>query len=135
MIDTSTNYELGESETMIGNVLQGMIEQQIIAREEVVVMSKIGYMQGNNLELAREREAQGTPFAQVVCCLYASCNLQSKCHHFHWHCIAPDFLQEQLTSSLERLNLQTLDVLFLHNPEYCWTQEVLSNIQDDDANY
>jgi len=35
-----------------------------------------------------------------------------------WHCIHPEFLQDQLARSLERLRLETLDVCLLHNPEY-----------------
>ena len=35
-----------------------------------------------------------------------------------WHCLHPDFLEEQLTLSLDRLGLATLDICLLHNPEY-----------------
>ena len=35
-----------------------------------------------------------------------------------WHCIHPDWLADQLTRSLDRLGLETLDLLLLHNPEY-----------------
>lgn len=35
-----------------------------------------------------------------------------------WHCLHPEYLEEQLTLSLDRLGLQTLDVCLLHNPEY-----------------
>ncbi|MFB3074955.1 MAG: aldo/keto reductase, partial [Candidatus Methylomirabilales bacterium] len=35
-----------------------------------------------------------------------------------WHCIHPEFLGEQLERSLARLQLDTLDVCLLHNPEY-----------------
>jgi aryl-alcohol dehydrogenase-like predicted oxidoreductase len=35
-----------------------------------------------------------------------------------WHCIHPDFLSDQLFRSLARLQLDHLDVLLLHNPEY-----------------
>ena len=117
VIDTSTNYELGESETMIGRVLNGMINELVIEREEVVVMSKIGYMQGPNLKEARERETQSKPYSQV-----------SKLHPFHWHCIAPEFIGDQLEHSLNRLNLEQLDVLFLHNPEYCWNRNVCETV-------
>ncbi|MCA9955302.1 MAG: aldo/keto reductase, partial [Anaerolineales bacterium] len=34
------------------------------------------------------------------------------------HCLHPEFLEDQLERSLERLNLATLDVYLLHNPEY-----------------
>ena len=32
------------------------------------------------------------------------------------HCLHPKFLEKQLEDSLERLNLECLDVLYLHNP-------------------
>ena len=35
-----------------------------------------------------------------------------------WHCIHPEYLADQLTLSLDRLGLATLDVCLLHNPEY-----------------
>ena len=35
-----------------------------------------------------------------------------------WHCVHPEFLDDQLGRSLDRLGLDTLDVCLLHNPEY-----------------
>ena len=32
------------------------------------------------------------------------------------HCLHPKFLEKQLEDSLERLNLECLDVMYLHNP-------------------
>ncbi len=78
-----------------------------LRREEVIVVSKIGYVQGENLELAQEREAAGKPFPEMV-------KYMEGC----WHCIHPEFLREQLERSLARLQLDTLDVCLLHNPEY-----------------
>jgi aryl-alcohol dehydrogenase-like predicted oxidoreductase len=34
------------------------------------------------------------------------------------HCIHPEFIEDQLTRSLTRLKLETLDGYLLHNPEY-----------------
>src|SRR6266540_2051372 len=55
LIDTSSNYMLGDSERLIGEVLA----DTAVPRDEVVVVSKIGYVQGPNLDLARQREAEG----------------------------------------------------------------------------
>ncbi|MFQ5708525.1 MAG: aldo/keto reductase [bacterium] len=107
LIDTSSNYTDGGSEMLVGNLLQEMFERGEVARDEVVVVSKVGYVQGQNLTLARQLEARDQPFPEMVPYL-------DDC----WHCIHPDFLQDQLTRSLDRLRLPSLDVYLLHNPEY-----------------
>src|SRR5262249_34987756 len=71
------------------------------------VVSKIGYVQGQNLVLAEAREAAGRPFPEMV-----------RYGPGLWHCIHPEFLADQLARSLDRLRLATLDVCLLHNPEY-----------------
>jgi len=107
LIDTSTNYTDGGSERLIGMVVNDLLNRQLLRREEVIVVSKIGYVQGSNLALAQEREPAGRPFPEMV--KYAE-----EC----WHCIHPEFIEDQLARSLERLGLSTLDVCLLHNPEY-----------------
>ena len=107
LIDTSSNYTDGGSETLIGNVLQKMISAGTITREEIIVVSKVGYMQGQNLDQAQQRETAGDPWGEVV-------KYMEGC----WHCIHPDFLIDQWTRSTDRLGLETIDVYLLHNPEY-----------------
>jgi aryl-alcohol dehydrogenase-like predicted oxidoreductase len=103
LIDTSSNYMLGDSERLIGEVLAA----SGIPRDEIVVVSKIGYAQGPNLELAQQREAEGRPFPEMV-------KYMEGC----WHSVSPEFLEDQLARALDRLGLETIDVLLLHNPEY-----------------
>lgn len=107
LIDTSANYSDGGSEILIGNVLGDLINRNIIKREEIVIVSKGGYIQGKNLEAARKMKADGVGYSDVT--EYAE-NI--------WHCIHPDFLKDQITLSLERMKLETIDVYLLHNPEY-----------------
>jgi aryl-alcohol dehydrogenase-like predicted oxidoreductase len=107
LVDTSANYGDGNAEVLIGEVLNDEIVWGDIKRENVVVVSKAGYIQGENMEIARERERKGQPFPEVV-------KYQSEL----WHCIHPQFLEDQITRSLARMHLDTLDVYLLHNPEY-----------------
>ncbi|MFQ5657229.1 MAG: aldo/keto reductase, partial [Candidatus Methylomirabilales bacterium] len=107
LIDTSTNYTDGGSERCVGSVLGTLVGAGELRREEVIVVSKIGYVQGTNLSLVQEREAAGQPFPEMV-------KYMDGC----WHCIHPEFLRGQLQRSLGRLQLETLDVCLLHNPEY-----------------
>ena len=103
LIDTSSNYVFGDSERLMGEVLA----EGGVPRDEVVVVTKVGYVQGPNLELAQQRELEGRPFPEMV-----------KYADGIWHCIAPEFIEDQLGRALERLGLETVDVLLLHNPEY-----------------
>ncbi len=107
LIDTSTNYTDGGSERLIGSVLAELVKCGDVKREEIVVVSKIGYVQGQNLKRAEAKEKAGKPFPEMV-----------KYAEGIWHCLHPEFLAEQLSLSLDRLGLDTLDVCLLHNPEY-----------------
>ncbi|HEY5627655.1 MAG TPA: aldo/keto reductase [Nitrospira sp.] len=111
LIDTSTNYMDGESERLVGTVLRAAVKTKGIARDEVIVLSKIGYVQGQNLKQTQAREQAGRPYPDMV-----------KYGDGIWHCIHPDFLGEQLEASLDRLGIATLDVCLLHNPEYFLTE-------------
>ncbi len=107
LIDTSANYADGGSEELVGQVLAHMVDSGELRRDTVVVVSKAGYLQGKNFTLSQERKRLGRPFPELV--PYAD-GLE--------HCIHPEFLEDQLTRTLERLGLETIDVYLLHNPEY-----------------
>jgi aryl-alcohol dehydrogenase-like predicted oxidoreductase len=107
LIDTSSNYGDGGSEELVGTVLKNLVSSEDISRESLVVVSKVGYLQGQNYRLSQERKGQGKPIKELV--LYGD-GLE--------HCIHSEFLEDQLTRSLERLKLGTLDFYLLHNPEY-----------------
>lgn len=107
LIDTSTNYADGGSEVCVGQVVRKLVGESALRRDSVVVVSKAGYVQGANLDVAMEREAAGTPFPEMV-------KYMEGC----WHCLHPEFLSDQLDRSLTRLGLAKLDALLLHNPEY-----------------
>ena len=101
LIDTSANYTDGISELLVGEVLRDY------PRDRVIVVTKGGYIQGQNMQLARKHD-----FPEVV-------------HYGEgiWHCIHPEFLQTQVQRSLERMKLDKIDVYLLHNPEYFLTEK------------
>lgn len=107
LVDTSANYADGGAERLIGNVLNELAAQGEVRRDEMIVVSKGGYLQGENYRLSQQRQREGRPFPELV--PYGE-GLE--------HCIHPRFLAEQISSSLERLKLDTIDCYLLHNPEY-----------------
>ncbi len=107
LIDTSANYADGHSETLVGQVLATLVTEGALSREALIVVTKAGYLQGQNYARSQRRKQQGNPFPDLV--PYAE-GLE--------HCIHPEFLEDQITRSLGRLGISCIDVLLLHNPEY-----------------
>ncbi|MBE2219085.1 MAG: aldo/keto reductase [Ignavibacteria bacterium] len=124
LIDTSANYSDGGSEILIGNVLEEMISAGSLKREEIVIVSKGGYIQGKNLEAAKKMKEDGVGYTAVT--EYAE-NI--------WHCIHPDFLKDQITLSLERLKLETIDIYLLHNPEYFLDSPLSKDLEPDELRH
>jgi aryl-alcohol dehydrogenase-like predicted oxidoreductase len=126
LIDTSSNYGDGKAEELVGKVLEDLASSGKITRESTIVVSKVGYLQGQNYQLSQERKGQGKPFEDLV--LYAD-GLE--------HCIHPEFIDDQLTRSLERLRLDTLDFYLLHNPEYylSWASKTGVSLEEGRQEY
>ncbi len=119
LIDTSSNYTDGNSEILIGEILRELIQQKQISRSEIVVVSKVGYIQGKNFDIVEERKQNSKPFPEMV-------EYSENC----WHCIHTDFMKDQLERSLQRLQLDRLDVYLLHNPEYFFLHAMKSEDAD-----
>ena len=106
-IDTSANYSDGGSEILVGKVMADLISSGKIRRDDITLITKGGYIQGKNLSVARERQENGKPFEDVF-------EFSDKL----WHCISPDFLEDQFERQFGRLGLKYVDIYLLHNPEY-----------------
>ncbi|KAF9195248.1 hypothetical protein BGZ50_004886 [Haplosporangium sp. Z 11] len=103
VIDTSTHFGHGASETFIGDVLADMFAQDIIKREQVVVVSKAGFVLPQTPSFPFETLGNVPSYAKIS---------ESSYHSIH-----PTFLRAQITESLERLKLNKLDIFMLNNPE------------------
>ncbi len=120
LIDTSSNYTDGGSERVIGALLHEAAPAALPVREEVIVVSKVGYVQGQNMQVAKDSLAEGHGFPEMV-----------EYHPSCWHCIHPTFLEDQLERSLQRLRMDALDVYLLHNPEYFFSDWAHRHAQGD----
>ncbi|MCC6217818.1 MAG: DUF255 domain-containing protein [Polyangiaceae bacterium] len=115
LIDTSVNYGDGSSERLIGDTLRAAFARGELRRDQVVLVSKVGYVQGKSLAQAQAREADGDPVAEMV-----------RIGDDAWHCIHPEWIERQIGESLGRLGVAALDVCLLHNPEYFLTEAAKS---------
>ena len=112
MIDTSANYMDGAAERAIALACKEFDPHYL---EAIEIVSKVGYIQGGNLELHKK-----TPFEEVV-------EYSPSC----FHSIAPSFIADQLTRSLERLERSYLDCYLLHNPEYYLYDAIEKGVDED----
>ena len=112
MIDTSSNYMDGAAERAIALACKEFDPHYL---EAIEIVSKVGYIQGSNLELHKK-----TPFEEVV-------EYSESCYH----CISPSFIADQLTRTLERLERSYLDCYLLHNPEYYLYDAIEKGVEED----
>jgi aryl-alcohol dehydrogenase-like predicted oxidoreductase len=95
-IDTSLNYRHQRSEICIGAAVEALAASREVARDEIVVCTKAGYLVPGAIPsgIWRATEAVGD-----------------------MHSMAIPFLADQLERSRKNLRLETIDVFYLHNPE------------------
>jgi aryl-alcohol dehydrogenase-like predicted oxidoreductase len=117
LVDTAANYMGGEAESWLGQVLGAAMGQGAVSREELILVSKGGYIQGQDLA-----SLHAAPLPETAV-------FSPQLHH----CIHPDFLARQLAQSRARLGVATLDVFLLHNPEYQLQHKVQNGMPLDQA--
>ena len=114
MIDTSTNYMDGGAERAIARAFATLSDE---AKAKVEIVSKYGYIQGSTMQRLKEEET----FNNVV-----------KYAEHIYHCIDPDFMRDQLTQSLSRLERERIDCYLIHNPEYFLLDAVARNVPKEE---
>jgi aryl-alcohol dehydrogenase-like predicted oxidoreductase len=108
VLDTAINYRHQRSERVIGQVLT-TLNEGAVERDAVVVATKGGY-------LAFDGEVPPDPRAYVHA-TFIKTGLASPDDIVEWNCIAARYLDDQLERSLRNLNLDCIDIYYLHNPE------------------
>jgi len=110
LIDTAINYRFQISEREVAEALSELIDEGSIDRSEIVISSKAGFIPldfpfpENPYHWIDENIVQkGLAFKEEVVA--------------DQHCMSPGFLRWSVEQSLKNMEIDTLDILFLHNPE------------------
>lgn len=110
VIDTAINYRYQVSEQEIGEALQEMFEGGSIKREALVVTSKAGF-----IPLAFPFPED--PYTWIKENIVDKGLAAKEEIVIDQHCMSPEYLRWSVERSLDNLGLDTLDILYLHNPE------------------
>ncbi len=113
VVDTAINYRFQRSKRVIGETLAQLFAAGELAREEVVIATKGGYIpfEGHppRTPEAWRRYLEETFFRPGL--------MRPEELVGGSHCLAPRYLENQLQTSLKNLRLQAVDIYYLHNPE------------------
>ncbi len=110
LIDTAVNYRCQRSERVIGRVLNELIRNGELKRNHVMVATKGGYIPFDESMPANPRVWFEDNFIRPG--IIAQGDLVQG-----MHCMTPRYLGAMLELSRSNLQLQTLDIYYIHNPE------------------
>lgn len=110
VIDSAANYRFQRSERSIGKALQHLTTEHGIAREELVICTKGGYLPFDGAPPRNVRDYVNETFVKPGIASFDDIVAGS-------HCMTPSYLQSQLDQSLRNLGLECVDVYYIHNPE------------------
>ncbi len=111
LIDTASNYRYGESEKEVGSAIKDLIADGTIKRENVIITSKGGFIQ-------LEYPFPENPYEWIEKNIVTPGFAKTSQIELDEHCMTPGFLEFSLNRSLKNLGLSTIDIYFLHNPEF-----------------
>ena len=110
VIDSAANYRFQRSERSIGKALQILANDHGIAREELVICTKGGYLPFDGAPPRNVREYVEETFVKPGIASFDDIVAGS-------HCMTPSYLQSQLEQSLRNMGIECVDVYYIHNPE------------------
>jgi aryl-alcohol dehydrogenase-like predicted oxidoreductase len=110
VFDTAINYRGQRSERAIGRALAAAIGAGTVGRAEVFVSTKGGFLPHDSEDA---RDARTYILETFVDSGVAPREQIAR----GGHCLAPDYLRDQIARSRRNLGLETIDLYYLHNVE------------------
>lgn len=105
-IDTAPNYRYMKSEETIGKILTSLDNKYGITRDQLIISSKVGYIPENAKKMISKRDM----IEKMVKELKVP---ESEIVKETAHCIDPLYIKYQLEDTLNRLNLEGIDIYYL----------------------
>lgn len=110
LIDTSINYRYQISEREIAEAIHPMLQSGEIMRDEIIIASKAGFIP---LDFPFPDNPYGWIQENIIKAGLASADEVI----IDQHCMSPAYLRWSCEQSLKNLELETIDIFYLHNPE------------------
>ena len=108
VVDTAINYRSQKAERSVGKAMSELVDDGKITRDEIFISSKNGYVTNDaDVKLG---------FWEYVKEEYSQKGvIQEGDVTSGYHCMTAPYLSDQLDRSLKNLNIECLDLMYLHN--------------------
>jgi aryl-alcohol dehydrogenase-like predicted oxidoreductase len=110
LLDTAINYRHQRSERNIGAAVAQLFRAGELSRDEVFVCTKAGYL---SLDGAMPEDPRAYFAREYI----EPGILDPKQLAGGMHCMAPEYLENQIERSRRNLGVETIDLFYVHNPE------------------
>jgi aryl-alcohol dehydrogenase-like predicted oxidoreductase len=109
VIDSAINYRFQRSERAIGTALKQLFDGRKLSRNEIIVATKGGFL---SFDGEPPRDAGKWITENLI-----NTGAARPQDLVDSHCMAPSYLENQLSQSLKNLQLDAIDIYYIHNPE------------------
>jgi len=108
VIDTAINYRAQKAERSVGRAISELINDEKVSRDQIFVSSKNGYVT-NDADISED-------FMQYVMRELGKPGIVKEGDVTSgYHCMTVPYLSDQLDRSLKNLDLDCIDLMYLHN--------------------
>ncbi len=109
VIDSAINYRFQRSERSIGAALRDLHESGTASRDELVIATKAGFLSFDGVRPADPQDYFVKTYLDTGL-------LQPDDIAAGSHAMTPRYLENQLDRSLKNLDLDVIDIFYIHNP-------------------
>ena len=108
VIDTAINYRAQKAERSVGQAISELVNENKISRDEVFISTKNGYV-------TNDGDIQEDLMQYIIRELGKPGIVKEGDISSGYHCMTIPYLEDQLNRSLKNLQLECIDLIYLHN--------------------
>ena len=108
VIDTAINYRSQKAERSVGRAITELVQEGKAKREEIFISTKNGY-------ITHDGDVKEDFWENIHNTLVKPGIIKSGEISSGYHCMTIPYLQDQLHRSLKNLDMQCIDLMYLHN--------------------
>lgn len=125
VIDTAINYRSMKSEKNIGQAIKRLIDDKIISRDQVFISTKNGY-------ITNDGDYPSIDVLEYMQKMFISQGIiDSKDISSGYNVLNPKYIRKCIDKSLTNMQLDTIDLVYVHNAYESWFEDITRNEFDE----